>query len=106
MKRIAIVLCTAFVAFLVLSAFVSRTIVASGIHGTISPAEGAKRVVAFNGTDSASVVPASGSFTLDVKPGTWKLKVEAVAPYKDAEVEGIVVEADKSTDAGEIKLSQ
>jgi len=106
MKRIAITLCTALVAFLVLSAFVARTTVATSIHGTITPAEGAKKVWAINGTDSVSTVPVSGNFSLDVKAGTWQLKVEAAAPYKDATIDGIIVEDGKSADAGEIKLSQ
>ena len=106
MKKIAITLFTAFAAFMVLSAFVARTNVASGIHGTVTPAEGAKKVWAINGTDSASTVPVGGNFSLDVKPGTWSLKVEAAAPYKDATVESIVVEEGKSADAGEIKLTQ
>jgi hypothetical protein len=105
MKRIAITLCTALVAFLVLSAFISRT-VATSIHGTVTPADGAKKVWAISGTDSVSTVPAGGNFSLDVKAGTYKLVVEANAPYKDATVESVVVEDGKSADAGEIKLSQ
>jgi hypothetical protein len=105
MKKIVITLCTAFVAFLVLSAFVARTTM-SGIHGTVTPADGAKKVWAINGTDSASTVPAGGNFSLDVKPGTWKVLVEANAPYKNATVESVVVEEGKSADAGEIKLGQ
>ncbi len=99
-------LCVAFAAFMVLSAFVPRTTVMSGIHGTVTPAEGAKKVWAISGTDTASIIPVAGNFALDVKPGTWKITVEAAAPYKNAVVEGILVEEGKSADAGEIKLSQ
>ena len=43
---------------------------------------------------------------MDVKPGTWKLVVEAVLPYKNAEKEGILVTEGQITDIGLIKLSQ
>jgi hypothetical protein len=103
MKRMSIAVCTAFIA---LSAFVVRSNVATAIHGTVTPPEGAKKVWAINGTDSVWAVPAGGSFSFDVKPGTWKLQVEAAAPYKNATIENIVVEEGKSVDAGEIKLTQ
>jgi hypothetical protein len=102
MKKIAMGLC----AFIALSAFVVKSNVATGIHGTVTPAEGAKKVWAINGTDSVSVVPSAGAFSLDVKAGTWKLQVEAMLPYKDVVIESIKVEDGKSVDAGEIKLSQ
>jgi hypothetical protein len=106
MKKVVMTLCVAFAAFMVLSAFVPRATVMSGIHGTVTPAEAAKKVWAISGTDTASVIPVAGNFTLDVKPGTWQIKVEAAAPYKDATVDNIVVEEGKSADAGQIKLSQ
>jgi len=104
MKKIVITLCVAFAAFIALSAFTN--LAGTSIHGTITPADGAKKVWAVNGTDSVSVTPVSGNFSLDVKPGTWKLKVEAASPYKDAVVENIVVTEGQSADAGDIKLVQ
>lgn len=104
MKKIAMTLSAASVIFL--SAFVSKpTEQTTGIHGTITPAESAKKVWAISGTDSVSVAPTTGSFNLEVKAGTYKLVVEAAAPYKTATVESVVVEEGKSTDAGEIKLA-
>jgi hypothetical protein len=63
----------------------------SGIQGTIDPPEGARRIWAVSGKDTVSIIPPPGSFIMDVKPGTWKLVVEAVLPYKNAERESIVV---------------
>ena len=78
----------------------------SGIQGTIDPPEGAKRIWAVNGKDTVSIIPAPGSFIMDVKPGSWKLVVEAVLPYKNVERESILVTDGQLTDIGLIKLSQ
>lgn len=99
MKKIALVL---FTAFIITTAFVAHKV--SGIHGTISPADAAKKVWAVSGRDTVSITPSSGTFSLEVKPGNWKLLIEAVKPYKDAVVTNIIVEEGRYTDAGEIKL--
>jgi hypothetical protein len=78
----------------------------SGIQGTIDPPEGAKRIWAVSGKDTVSIIPAPGSFIMDVKPGSWKLVVEAVLPYKNAERESILVTDGQITDIGLIKLTQ
>ena len=78
----------------------------SGIQGTIDPPEGAKRIWAVSGKDTVSIIPAPGSFIMDVKPGSWKLVVEAVLPYKNVERESILVVDGQITDVGLIKLTQ
>ena len=78
----------------------------AGIQGTIDPPEGAKRIWAVSGKDTVSIIPAPGSSIMDVKPGSWKLVVEAVLPYKNVEREGILVIDGQITDVGLIKLSQ
>jgi len=78
----------------------------SAIQGTIDPPEGAKRIWAVSGKDTVSIIPAPGSFIMDVKPGSWKLVVEAVLPYKNAEREGILVAEGQISDIGLIKLTQ
>jgi len=104
-KKIVIIICA--VLFVGMSAFVWNTkkIAASGIHGIVSPADGAKKVWAINGKDSVAAVPSSGNFSIDAKPGTWKLHVEAANGYKDAYIENIVVEEGSYADAGEIKMA-
>src|SRR5258705_3344618 len=78
----------------------------SGIQVTIDPPEGAKRIWAVSGKDTVSIIPPPGSFIMDVKPGSWKLVVEAVLPYKNVERESILVIDGQITDIGLIKLSQ
>lgn len=102
MKKLVVILCIAFMAT---SAFISRP-AKSSIYGTIDPTDGAKKVWAISGTDSASAIPSMGKFSIDVDPGTWMVYVEAVKPYKNATVSNILVQENQSTDAGVIKLEQ
>ena len=78
----------------------------SGIMGTIDPPEGARRIWAVSGKDTVAIIPSPGSFIMDVKPGSWKLVIEAVLPYKNAEREGVLVTEGQLTDVGLIKLTQ
>ena len=78
----------------------------SGIKGTIDPPEGAKRIWAVSGKDTVSIIPSPGSFIMDVKPGSWKIVVEAVLPYKNVERDGVLVIDGELTDVGLIKLTQ
>jgi hypothetical protein len=73
------------ISIVLISSFVS--IDRSGIQGTIDPPEGARRIWAVSGKDTVSIIPPPGSFIMYVKPGSWKLVVEAVLPYKNAERE-------------------
>ena len=102
MKKMVIILCA--VLFLGLNGFVSPRPVKTGINGVIDPPDGVRKIWAVNGTDSFSTVPATGSFYVEVKPGTWKLFVESVKPYKNEVVENILVQEGQSTDVGVIKL--
>jgi len=77
------------------------------ISGKITPVDAADAVWAIKDTDTLkATVSAEGAFQVEVKPGTWKLVVSAKAPYKNAEVNQVVVTEDKNTDAGEIKLEK
>lgn len=91
------------IALVLISSFVTDR---SGIQGTIDPPEGARRIWAVSGKDTVSIIPSPGSFIMDVKPGSWKLVVEAVLPYKNAERDGILVTDGQITDIGLIKLTQ
>ena len=102
MKKIALI---AVAVLVLLTAFINnKSYTVSGIQGTINPADGAKKIWAISGKDTVSVIPSSGGFSIDVKPGTWNVYVEANKPYKDATVSNVIVDAGKYTDAGEIKL--
>ncbi len=102
MKKMVIIFLTAFV--LIMSAFTLQKHFASGVHGIISPADGATQVWAVANKDSVSAVPMTGNFSIDLKPGNWKLHVVTVSPYKDVFIENVLVEEGKYTDVGEIKL--
>ena len=78
----------------------------SGLSGRITPAESAQMVWAIQGNDSLSLVPTGGSFLIEAKPGIYKIIVDAKEPYKDVLLENIEVTNGKTTDVGEIKLTQ
>lgn len=78
----------------------------SAIVGTVSPADGAESVWAISGTDSAKGIISSGSFSLSVKPGVYKLFVDAKEPYKDVLLENLEVRQGQPFDAGEIVLQR
>lgn len=79
----------------------------SGIKGTVAPAESAGTVYAITGTDTLKAEPAQGAFLFsDIKPGTYKVVVEAKDPYKPFEKEGIEVKDGEVVDLGAITLAQ
>lgn len=89
----------------VVSLHAVRVMQQSTITGKISPADGVEVVVAINGTDSLKVKPSDGSFSFIVKPGAWKVWVDAKNPYKDVTLDADAKEG-QTTDLGEIKLQQ
>ena len=95
------------VAGLSLGLFAFNAVKEGGIQGKVSPAEGAKEVVAIAGTDTLRSQISNGSFVCsNVKKGTYTIWVKANAPYKDAAVENVAVADSATTDIGEIKLQQ
>lgn len=81
-----------------------RVMQQSVIKGSIYPADGAEVVVAIHGTDSLKVKPSDGGFNFVVKPGGWKIWVDAKAPLKDITVDADVKEG-QTVNLGEIKLT-
>lgn len=83
-----------------------RVMQQSSITGKVSPSDGAEVIVAINGTDSLKVKPNDdGGFSFIVKPGSWKVWVDARNPYKDATLDADVKEG-QTADLGEIKLQR
>lgn len=77
------------------------------IKGTVSPADGAKLVWAVSTTDTLKTVISNGAFEIgSVKAGTYKIMVDATAPYKDVIKDGVQVADGQATDVGEIKLEK
>jgi hypothetical protein len=103
MRSVIVIISVALV--ILLSAFGAIKNFMSGIRGKVTPITAVKKVWAINTPDSAVLIPSSGNFTFELKPGSWKIYVEAVAPYKNVTLENIVVKEGNYTDAGEIKLS-
>jgi hypothetical protein len=80
---------------------------AGSVKGKISPADGAVRAWAESQTDTLSAPVQNGMFEIgNVKPGTYKLVIEARPPYKNSSRDGIMVVDGKSTDVGEITLNK
>ena len=87
--------------------FAFTTFKNGGIKGTVSPSAAATAAMAIAGVDTIKVPINNGAFGMnEVKPGTYKLVIEAIAPYKDFEKEGVVVGDGKATDVGEIALQK
>ena len=85
----------------------SFTFMNGTIKGKISPSAAATGVWAIAGMDTIKVPVNSGMFTVnEVKPGTYKLVVQAIAPYRNFEKEGVVVGDGGTTDVGELVLQQ
>jgi hypothetical protein len=79
----------------------------TSIKGTVSPAEAGVRAWALSATDTLKAPVDNGAFEIPgAKAGTYRIIVEAKAPYKNAAKENVTVEDGKPTDVGEIKLSQ
>jgi hypothetical protein len=75
----------------------------SSISGKITPIDAADAVWAVSTTDSVKAAISTGAFSLQVKPGTYKLIVDAKAPRKDVLLENIEVK-DQPVDVGEIVI--
>src|SRR5689334_6062910 len=99
-----IVICVVALLFLV-SAFALRSNTTS-IAGRVNPIDGATSVFATSGKDSANASIVSGNFVLAVKPGIYRVLVDATPPYKDAVLDNISVKEDQTVDLGEIVLQK
>ena len=87
--------------------FAFTTFKNGGIKGTVSPSAAATAALAIAGVDTVKVPINNGAFVVnEVKPGTYKLVIQAIPPYKDFEKEGVVVADGKGTDVGEITLQK
>jgi hypothetical protein len=77
------------------------------IHGTVSPADGGVRAWAESYTDTLKAPIINGSYEITgVKPGTYKVIIEAKPPYLNAAKDGVMVSGGQSSDAGEIRLQK
>ncbi|POY36921.1 carboxypeptidase regulatory-like domain-containing protein [Solitalea longa] len=78
----------------------------SGIKGNVVPAEGATSVWAITGADSLKTTVNAGGFEFNnIKPGNYKVIIDAIEPLKDVQFE-VSVPENKIVNVGDIKLAQ
>lgn len=104
MKKTLFTLCATILTVAMLHAF--RLMQSSSISGKIIPPEGAELVLATTGNDSMRTTIMNGAFVFTAKPGTWKITIKGIAPFKDAVLERVDVKEGQNTDLGEIRLQQ
>jgi hypothetical protein len=77
------------------------------IHGTVSPPEGGVRAWAESNTDTLKAPIVNGVYEIaGLKPGTYKIIIEAKPPYRNAAKDGVMVSDGQASDAGEIRLEK
>src|SRR5690242_10645443 len=103
MKRTFVTLFATVAAVVGLHSFRSAD---STISGKVVPPDGVEFIWAINGKDSLKKTATDGAFALTVKPGTYKVVVDAKDPYKDAVLDNVEVKDGQTTDVGEVKLQQ
>lgn len=77
----------------------------SSVTGSVQPGYGARTIWAIQGTDTTRIYSDNGAFTCNLRPGTWKLRIDARSPLKDRDVE-VLVQDRQTTDIGVITLQQ
>lgn len=102
MKRFVILCSVAFVALGAWRLADNQT----AITGKVTPVEGATMAWAISGRDSAAGNVVNGTFSVAVKPGLYRVIVDAVEPYKDAVLENISIKEGQTIDVGEIVLQK
>jgi hypothetical protein len=103
-KKIAILLASLVIIF---SLFAFTSFKNGSIKGSVSPSASATSAFVVSGMDTMRTNIQNGAFQIgEVKPGTYKLVIEAIAPYKNFEKAGVVVNEKKDTDVGEITLQK
>jgi len=78
----------------------------TSIIGRVNPLDGANSAWAVGGRDSSTSTIVNGTFTFSVKPGIYKVVVDAIEPYKDAVLENISVKEGQTVNLGEIMLQR
>ena len=102
MKRI-LTICTLFLLLITVFSFDKAK---TAIVGRINPTDAGEAVWVIGANDSLKTGVSMGQFSFDVKPGVYKLVVDARDPYKDVLLENLQVKQDEILDVGEIPLKQ
>jgi len=87
--------------------FAFTTFRGGSITGKVTPPDAVKDVWAISPTDTVRASVSQGSFNLmNVRPGTYKVIIDAIEPYKDVVKEAVSVTEGQPIDMGEIKLEK
>ena len=87
--------------------FAFKGLQTGSIKGTVSPADAATQAWALSSSDTLKAAVQNGAFEItNVKPGDYRLIIEAKPPYKNQAKDAISVKDGQPTDVGEIKLEQ
>lgn len=78
----------------------------ASVSGRVAPSEGADMIWLIGAGDSVKANVAFGNFSALVKPGTYKLIVDAKSPYRDAQLDNLEVKPNQLLDVGEIILQK
>ena len=101
------IITSAIFAILATGLFAFEGLVGGSVRGSITPITGGIKCWAVSQTDTLQTNIVNGAFEMNnMKPGTYRIAIEAIPPYKNAVREGIQVRNDEVTDIGEIKLEQ
>ena len=105
MKKLLFILASILLVTVGLLAF--RGTYAGSIKGIVVPTDGASGAWAISATDTFRANVVQGAFEVTgVKPGTYRVVIEAVAPYKTAFKENVLVAEGVAADAGTFLLSK
>jgi hypothetical protein len=78
----------------------------SNIVGKVAPQDAVELIWAISGQDTVKTSLVAGSFALQVKPGNYKVVIDAKDPYKDWVMENVAIAEGETRDLGEIALEQ
>lgn len=105
MKKIIFI--AAVVVFAAVGLLAFRGTYAGSIKGIIVPTDGASAAWALSNTDTFKANVVQGNFEIvGVKPGTYRVVIDAVAPYKSTYKENVQVAEGMSADAGTFLLNK
>ncbi|HUR11352.1 MAG TPA: hypothetical protein VM012_08280 [Flavitalea sp.] len=104
MKKTLLTLTVIVITVVMLHAF--RIIRGTAITGRISPPQQLEGVYCFSGSDTIRATIGNRTFALTVKPGTWKVVIDAKDPFRDVIFEKVDAQENHFTDLGEIQLQR
>lgn len=85
--------------------FAFNTFQSGSIKGTVTPVEGGFRAWAISSTDTLKADIDNGQYEIkNLRPGTYRVIIEAKKSYKNAAKEGVVLTEAASIDIGNIQL--